>query len=190
MKKNKFLRIFFISVIFFFLIFIFFKWNDKSKNIKKETEISKEKNDGSNIIEDVSYISRDSKGNEYKLEALEGIIDQKENNFIYLTNVKGVINLVDYNLIEIFSDSGKYNINNYDTIFSKNVIIIYLDNKIKGEYLDFSWDKNLMIISKNVIFENDKSSLKTDVIEINLETKDVKIFMYEENKKINIKSLN
>ena len=116
--------------------------------------------------------------------------NMKDNNFISLTNDKGVINLIDYNLIEISSDFGKYNINNYDTIFSKNVIITYLDNKIKGEYLDFSWDKNLMIISKNVIFENEKSSLKTDVIEMNLETKDIKIFMYEENKKINIKSLN
>ena len=26
-------------------------------------------------------------------------------------------------------------------LFSKNVIITYLDNKITGDYLDFSWDK-------------------------------------------------
>jgi len=97
---------------------------------------------------------------------------------------------VDYNLIEISSDFGKYNINNYDTIFSENVIITYLDNTIKGGYLDFSWDKNLMIISKNVILKNDKSSLKTDVIEMDIRTKNVKIFMYEENKKVNIKTLN
>ena len=77
------------------------------------------------------------RGNEYKLEASEGVIDQKENNYIFLTSVKGVISLIDYNLIEIYSDFGKYNINNYDTIFSKNVIITYLDNKIKGEYLRF-----------------------------------------------------
>ena len=30
----------------------------------------------------------------------------------------------------ITSDFGKYNIKNFDTIFSKNVIIKYLDNKI------------------------------------------------------------
>ena len=88
------------------------------------------------------------------------------------------------------SDSGKYNINNYDTIFSKNVIITYLDNTIKGEYLDFSWEKNLMTISENVFLKNSKSSLNADVIELNMGTKDVKIFMYEENKKINIKSIN
>ena len=73
-------------------------------------------------------------------------------------------------------------------------ILKWLEKKnicpITGEYLDFSWDRNLMIISKNVILENDKSSLKTDVIELDIRTKNVKIFMYDENKKINIKTLN
>ena len=114
---------------------------------------------------------------------------QNNNNYIYLTFVKANINLVNYNLIEISSDFGKYNIDNYDTIFSKNVIITYLDNEIKGEYLDFSLENNLMIISRNVILKNNESSLEADVIEMNIETKDVKIFMYEEDKKINIKSL-
>ena len=92
-------------------------------------------------------------------------------------------------MIEISSDFGKYNINNYDTIFSKNVIVSYLDNKIMGDYLDFSYDKNLMIISKEVILSNSKSSLKADVIEVNIKTRDIKIFMYEQDKKVNIKLL-
>ena len=46
-----------------------------------------------------------------------------------------------------------------------------------------------MIISRDVIIKNNEISLKADVIEMNIETKDVKIFMYEEDKKINIKSL-
>ena len=192
MKKKIILRIFFLTIVFFFLLLIFFKLQNKKTYIEKEKkiEVVEEKIENSNIIKDVSYTSKDSKGNEYRLEAAEGIIDQKESNYILLTTVKGVIDSRDYNLIEIFSDFGKYNINNYDTIFSKNVIITYLDNEIKGDYLDFSWDKNLMTISKNVSLKNKKSSLKTDVIEVNLDTKDVKIYMYEENKKVNIKSLN
>ena len=192
MKKKIILRIFFLTIVFFFLLLIFFKLQNKKTYIEKEKkiEVVEEKIENSNIIKDVSYTSKDSKGNEYRLEAAEGIIDQKESNYILLTTVKGVIDSRDYNLIEIFSDFGKYNINNYDTIFSKNVIITYLDNEIKGDYLDFSWDRNLMTISKNVSLKNKKSSLKTDVIEVNLDTKDVKIYMYEENKKVNIKSLN
>ena len=47
-----------------------------------------------------------------------------------------------------------------------------------------------MVISKKVNLKNEKNSLEADVIEINIKTKDIKIFMYEENKKINIKSIN
>ena len=46
-----------------------------------------------------------------------------------------------------------------------------------------------MIISRDVTLKNNKSSLRADVLEVNIETKDIKIFMYEENKKVNIKSL-
>ena len=88
----------------------------------------------------------------------------------------------------ISSDYGKYNTNNFDTIFSKNVIINYLDNEITGEYLDFSILRNTMIITKNVRYSNSKNTLFADVIEMDIETKDTKIYMHEALKKVNIKS--
>ena len=199
MKKKIILGTFFI-IFFFTLFFFYFKTNhDKDILIKKKSvdiiekeniQVNEEKIESFNIIEDVSYSAKDTKGNEYFLKASEGTIDQNESNYIFLKSVKAIIKLKDYKLIEISSDFGKYNINNYDTIFSKNVIITYLDNKITGDYLDFSWDKNLMIISKKVNLKNEKNSLEADVIEVNIKTKDIKIFMYEENEKINIKSIN
>ena len=48
---------------------------------------------------------------------------------------------------------------------------------------------SMVLISASLILKNNESSLEADVIEMNIETKDVKIFMYEEDKKINIKSL-
>ena len=93
-------------------------------------------------------------------------------------------------IIEIYSNFGKYNTVNYDTIFSKNVIINYLDNKITGEYLDFSLERNSMVISRNVVYKNLENILNADVVEINIETKDTKIFMYEKNKKVKVKSKN
>ena len=79
---------------------------------------------------------------------------------------------------------------NQDTIFNRNVEILYLDNKITGEYLDFSLEKNSMYISKNVIYTTTENILKADVIQVDIKTKDTKIFMYEQNKKVNIKSKN
>ena len=186
--------LFFSSIIFFY-----FDSNNEKKLIenkqlelieKEKIEINDERIESLNTIEDVSYSAKDTRGNNYFLQADQGTIDQNESNYIFLKSVKATIDLKNYKLIDISSDFGKYNINNNDTIFSKNVIITYLDNKITGDYLDFSLENNLMIISKDVILENNKSSLQADVIEVNINTKVIKIFMYEENKKVNIKSLN
>ena len=194
MKKKIILRTLIGALFFYILIFIYLKINYKEEEKivvveKKENDFIEEQIESSNIIEDVSYSAKDTKGNEYFLKASEGIIDLNETDIIFLKSVKAIINLNNYKQIEISSDFGKHNINNYDTIFSKNVIIKYLDNLIEGEYLDFSWNKNLMIISRDVTLKNNKSSLRADVLEVNIETKDIKIFMYEENKKVNIKSL-
>ena len=45
-----------------------------------------------------------------------------------------------------------------------------------------------MVISREVTYNNLENILKADVIELNIKTKDTKIFMYEENKKVNIKN--
>ena len=92
--------------------------------------------------------------------------------------------------ITITSKYGKYNSENFDTIFTKNVIINYLNNEITGEYLDFSLERNLLLISKKVVYTNLKNILKADVIEMNIKNKDTKIFMHENQKKVNIKSIN
>ena len=122
------------------------------------------------------------------IEALVGEIDSSNKDIIFLTDVKAVIILTNSESIKITSNFGKYNINNFDTIFSKNVIINYLNNKITGEYLDFSLGRNSLIASKNIIYTNDKNILKADIITMDLKTKDIKIQMYENKKKVNIKS--
>ena len=47
-----------------------------------------------------------------------------------------------------------------------------------------------MIISREVVYSNLENVLKADVIEIDIKTKNTKIFMYEEKEKVNIKSKN
>ena len=163
---------------------------DNSIKTQETLDIKEDITSTSNLIKDVEYNTKDANGNEYLIKALEGEIDFSNTNFIYLKKVSASIKLNNSDEITIFSDYGKYNSENNDTIFSKNVIINYLDNKITGEYLDFSINKNLLLISKNVIYTNQTNILKADVVEMNLETKDTKIFMHEKNKKVNLKNLN
>ena len=150
MKIKKILKIFFIILsITIILHFIHSKFFKKEKEIEVQNESLDELIYNSNIIENVNYTTRDAKGNEYIINALQGEIDYSNSNIIFLTKVNAKIKLTNSEIITITSDYGKYNSENYDTIFSKNVIINYLDNKITGEYLDFSLDRNKMITSKN-----------------------------------------
>ena len=157
MNKKKFVKIFFIfSVLIVIVFFIFNKSYEKDKN--KIVEYSTEEPVyNSNIIKDVEYTTRDKDGNEYFIKAAEGEIDFANANIIFLTDVYALVKLENSETVTIFSDYGKYNSDNYDTIFTKNVIIDYLDNKINSEYLDFSLEKNLMFVSKNVIYNNKKT---------------------------------
>ena len=185
--KKKNIIFFLIIFLLIFSLILYLKYSKEESVTKIEEEVLEEPYK-SNIMEDVSYSSKDAKGNEYIVNASKGEIDYDRPNIIYLTNVRAFIKLTNSNDITITSDFGKYNTNNFDTIFSKNVKINYLDNKITGEYLDFSIGRNSMIISRKVVYTNLENILKADVIEINVTTKDTKIFMYKDNEKVNIKS--
>ena len=187
-KFGKIFLIILIPAIIFFLIYLkFFK---KVETVQVVPKITDQSTYNSNIIENVNYTTIDNDGNEYKINALKGEIDYSNSNILFLTNVNAIIKLKNSENITISSDYGKYNSENFDTIFSKNVIINYINNKITGEYLDFSLERNSMIVSKNVVYTNLKNILKADAIEMNIKTKDTKIFMYENQKKVNIKSKN
>ena len=187
-KKNLKIFLIILSVIILFIIYSkFFKKKEAVKlNLQKqEVEVY-----SSNIIKDVKYTTKDADGNKYTITAKEGEIDYSNTDIIYLTDVRALIKLVNSENITVTSKYGKYNSGNFNTIFSKNVIINYLDSKITGEYLDFSLARNSMLISRKVVYTNFDNILKADVVEINIKTKDTKIFMYENQKKVNIKSKN
>ena len=186
-KNIKKITIIIIVIIISVMIFSIFAKKIVNKNETKQT------NDNTyttNILNNVNYVSKDAKGNEYIINAAEGEIDINDSSVIYLTDVSALIVLENSKRVTITSNYGKYNINNYDTIFNENVIINYLENKITGEYLDFSFDRNSLIISRNVIYTNEENILKADVIEMDIKTKDTKIYMYEDKKKVNIKNKN
>ena len=178
-----------LFIIFFFIYSNYFK--KKEINKINTSEIKEDSFTNSNIIKDIKYSSKDLKGNEYIILAKEGEIDLNNSDIIFLKDVKAYINLIEKNeTITVISTFGKYNSVNYDTIFSKNVKIKYIDNLITSDYLDFSMMKNILIISKNVVYTNLENILKADVIELDTITKDTKIFMHNSKEKVKIESLN
>ena len=192
MKKTGYKK-FIISILVLIIFFLFYTKYYKKEKIEKPVTLKVEEEvfANSNQIKDIKYSSKDLKGNEYILLAKEGEIDLNNSDIIFLKDVTANIKMIKNNeIITIISNYGKYNTVNYDTIFSDNVKINYLDNQIIGDYLDFSMMKNMLIISKNVVYRNLENILKADVIELNTITKDTKIFMYNLNEKVNIESVN
>jgi hypothetical protein len=195
MKRKIFLKIVLILSLIIITLLVYSKYfkEDKSKSSRPfnpTTEFDEEVVYNSNIIKDINYTSRDLKGNEYILIAKEGEIDLGNNDIIFLTDVTAYIKLVkNSELIVITSDYGKYNTINYDTIFSKNVKIDYVDNIITGDYLDFSMMKNLLTVSRNVVYKNLENTMLADVIELDTTTKDTKIFMYNSNEQVNVTNI-
>ena len=193
MKKKI---IIFIVVVLFLIVLNHFFFKDlnnnrlDNSNQNLELEIEKEEIDresfSSNILENVNYSSIDPEGNEYNIFASEGEIDIKNNQTIFLKNVKASIKLKNSDTVLISSGFAKYNANNLDTIFTENVVIENLENKIIGEYLDFSMLRKNIIISKDVVFKNNSNILKTDVIEIDIDTKNIKFYMNEKDKKVSM----
>ena len=191
MKRERIFKIFLVFLLIVFTsIWAYSKYFKKVEVVETLEQVTKDTIYSSNIMENVNYSSKDLDGKEYIISAIQGEIDYANPNIIFLTQVNALIKLKNSETITITSEYGKYNTENYDTIFSKNVKINYLDHEIMGEYLDFSLERNLMTISKKVTYSNLNNILKADVIELDIESKNTRIFMYEKDKKVKIKNKN
>ena len=188
MNKKTVIQILMIFLIILISLLFFLKYFKKSSEPLVEKvqvkNLDLKENNSSNFIEDINYISNDSKGNNYQITSEKAEIDANEPDVMFLENVISYVYFKDQDTMKITSNFGKYNSKNYDTIFSQNVIITYPGHKMTGEYFDFSFLDNLGTMSTNVIYLGEKNKLLADRIEMNLKTKDTKIFMNSINKKV------
>ena len=188
MNKKTGLQVLMILIIILISIWFYLKYFTKNfediKEIQVIEKIDDNQNNSSTYIDDINYVSTDAKGNKYQITAKQAEIKVENSDVMFLRDVVAFIYIKDSYTVKITSNSGKYNSKNYDTIFSENVIVIYLGHKITGEYLDFSFLSNLGTFTENVVYTREKTNLFADKIEMNLVTKDTKIFMNDNGKKV------
>ena len=182
-----------IVVIIAISLIFFLKYFKKDIQVEDELSLLKKVKDNngssSSYIEELNYISLDAKGNKYQITSKKTEIDKNNQEVMFLNDVIAYIFLKDSETVKITSDFGKYNSKNYDTIFSKNVIITYPNHKITGEYLDFSFLKNLGTMSINVVYTGVANRMIADRIEMNITTKDTRIFMDDNKNKVLIQGI-
>jgi len=184
-----------LLLLIFAIITIFYKSyfgninQVKIKNVIKE-DLNKEiVKKGINQIEKVSYTSQDLDGNSYSVESKFGEFHQNKPDLMLLTNVKATILTKNSEPITIYSKKSLYNNLNYNTNFYDDVQITYKDHKIFSNNFDLIFNEKTGTIYNNVVYKNLNTMLYADKIDINIISKDSKIYMFDKSKKVKIKNL-
>ena len=185
----QFLLLITIFIIVFSTFFLYF--NKKEKLKASSLPIIKEKeslidDETGTLIKDINYSFSDSSGNYYELLSEVGKVDINNSDKIFMTNVVATIYLVDSSPVKITSKYANYNKINHETSFFENVKVTHLIHKATSENLDISFNDNLASMYNNIVYNKPGTNLKADRLEIDLITKNSKIFMDNKTEKIKI----
>jgi len=156
----------------------------QEKTTKEKINIIQEKKD--NIIYNLSYKKFDIQNNFYQIEALEGVLKENDPNLILMKKVKATIKYLDYENLIILSENAIFNNKSFETNFYNGVRLIYEDQNLSSDNLDFLFDKNIAIFKDNVRYENLDTKMFSDQIILNLFTKEIIIKAKKDLEKIQI----
>ena len=194
MQKKSLIQLSLLFFIFAIIIIFYKSYFENLSEVKIKNAITKNSNkdiakNGINQIGKMSYISQDLEGNSYIVESDFGEYDQKKPDLILLTNVKATILTKNSEPIKIYSNKSLYNNLNYNTNFYDEVQIIYKDQTIFSNNFDLIFNEKTGTIYNNVIYKKLNTLLYADKIDIDLISKDSKIYMFDKSKKVKIKNL-
>ena len=185
----QFLLLITIFIIVFSTFFLYFNKKEKLKTsnlpITKEKESLIDDETGT-LIKDINYSFYDSAGNYYELLSEIGKVDMDNPDKIFMTDVVATIYLVDSSPVKITSKHANYNKINHETSFFENVKVTHLIHKATSENLDISFNDNVASMYNNIVYNKPGTKLKADRLEIDLITKNSKIFMDNKTEKIKI----
>ena len=178
--------LFFITILFIGLFIFKFLVETETKNNKaKKVELSTDTNKNfSNIIENIEYKSNDNRGNQYTIKAKNGEIVKENSDLLLMSDVEAIIIFSDYEKVTITSSGAIYNIINYDTNFKENITIKYAEHNMTSNNADLLFKDHRVKIYNDINYNNLNTDFFADVMEIDLLTKKLKIYMNSQNKKI------
>mgnify|MGYP006116622495 FL=1 len=186
--KKIIIQLFLIIVIL--VISITFQKKYFNKGNKKIAEISlgneMENYEENSFIKNFSYSVEDTEGNKYTIESKNANYSEDKLELIIMKNVQADVYFIKSENVTIYAKSAIYNSINHDTEFFNGVSINYSNHNIESDNLNLSFNKKIASISDNIIYKNLDNTLQADKIEIDLITKNSKIFMYDKSKNIKI----
>ena len=191
MKKTTIVQLilfFFIIIILLIVYFNYFKEDNQSSKLSTTSD-KIDNNLEENIIENIAYESSDDKGRTYIIEAKTGIIDENDSEVILMEKVSAKVILKNGNIIYIDALTEKYNTLSYETFFKDNVKLNFLDHEVTSDNLDLLFNTNILTAYNNLLYKNLNLSINADKIEIDMITKNSRIFNFDE-KNVKIRNFN
>ena len=147
----------------------------KSKNNQVKNNTSKENNQIKNLTKEIEYITSNKSGDSFKIFAKYGETNIKNSNILDLKQVNGEILSSERSTIFLSSDLANYNYTNQNSRFYNNVKIEYDNIIITCDKLDLNMSDNMAVAYDNVVMKDDKSTMKAQIITLDILTKDIKI---------------
>ena len=194
MKKVIKLTLFLLLIVLSVFFYNFYLSDKREPNIKidtsKEPDISEKKEVSSpenNLIKNLKYEVKLDKENQYIITSdLSEITYETGTEMVRMQKVTAIlINQRNIPLV-ITSELAVYNNSNYNTKFSKNVKVEYLNNIIMADKMDFNFNNNLITIYENVEYDGIQGNIVADNIKIDLITKKIEIYMYNEDDNVEV----
>ena len=175
----------FIIFLFTFLLFDQYSSNYTAKTIDASQDIiySNPESNSTNIINNIEYKSFDTIGNQYNIKAKSGTISDESPNLILMKDVVSEIYFKEEKIL-ITALFATYNTINYDTIFKDEINIKYGEHYLNSNNANLFFKDHRIELYDNINYTNLNSSLLADEIEIDLLTRDLKVYMRNENKKV------
>ena len=186
--KKIIIQLFLIIVILVISITFQKKYFNKDNKKIAETSLGNEMEnyEENSFIKNFSYSVEDIEGNKYTIESKNANYSEDKLELIIMKNVQADVYFIKSENVTIYAKSAIYNSINHDTEFFNDVSINYSDHTIESDNLNLSFNKKIASISDNIIYKNLDNTLQADKIEIDLITKNSKIFMYDKSKNIKI----
>jgi len=147
----------------------------KSKNDQVENNTSKKNNQIKNLTKEIEYIISNKNGDNFKIFAKYGETNIKNSNILDLKQVNGEILSSERSTIFLSSDLANYNYTNQNSKFYNNVKIEYDNIIITCDKLDLNMSDNMAVAYDNVVMKDDKSTMKAQIITLDILTKDINI---------------
>jgi LPS export ABC transporter protein LptC len=191
LNKTKFIQISLLLLAFFLIFFTYFfslKKKQPSTNLDqiKTVEPDEEKGKVTNTFVDVEYGGLDKNGNRFVIGSKYADFEANRPNIIRMEEVLCIFYFKDGTNLTIVSNYGIYNNVTDDMEFTENVKMNYLENVLFSEKVNFFNVKNELLVEGNVKTKSPEGELQADKLNFNLNSKKLKISMYND-KKVNIK---